>query len=196
MGIFTWSDCTVKKPFDKNGRIKCDAVVEYGGYAKLICPDNTELETDYHGSDGVIRGRDIYELVAEWNRTYITSESITEKPDDPTKFYGLYDYEKRKLRDEGKSEDEITAIDDSERMKHFYAAVERWKETVAMIDEYRAGASDEVLEEKYGADFKREIGIAISCDDDNASRLKYPVKLTKDKNAHGYENLFISYSCQ
>ena len=43
---------------------------------------------------------------------------------------------------------------------------------------------------------KRELGIAIACDDDCARKLKYPIKLTKDRNAHGYNNLHISYSTQ
>ncbi len=196
MGIFTWSDCTVKNPFDQDGEIKNSAVVNYGGYAKLICPDDTELETTYHDTQGTICGYDIYELVAEWNRFYLSTENLSKKPSDPTKYCGLWSFEKDKLRKEGKTEEEIEILHEAERHKQFCAAVARWEAKAALIDEYKTGASEEYLEEKYGDEWKREIGIAIACEDECARKLKYPIKLTKDKNAHGYDSLYISYSCQ
>ena len=170
--------------------------MEYGGYAKLICPDNTEIETEYHDSYGRIGGRDIYELVTEWNRFELSADNLEKKPDDPTRFGGLWDFEKQKLKEEGHSDDEIAALDEAERQKYFGAAVRRWERMAALIDEYKTGASDEELSEKYGSEWKRELGIAIACEDDNARRLKFPIKLTKNRNAHGYESLYISYNCQ
>ena len=172
---------------------KRNDVVEYGGYAKLICPDGTEIETECHDYYGIIGGKDIYDLVAEWNRFYLSADLLRKKPDDPSKFGGLWDFEKEKLRKEGKTEDEIQALDEEERMKYFSAAVKRWENMAALIDEYKTGASDKQLSKKYGKEWKRSIGIAIS---DDERKLKFPVKLTKNRDAHGYDSLYISFGTQ
>ncbi len=139
---------------------------------------------------------DIYELVAEWNRFELSADNLEKKPDDPSRWGGLWDFQKEELKKKGHSDDEIAALDEAERQKYFDAAVRRWENMAALIDEYKAGASDEELSEKYGTEWKREIGIAIACEDDNARKLKYPIKLTKNREAHGYDSLYISYSCQ
>ena len=197
MGIFTWTDACIKSPkCDKYGDYKRKDIVEYGGYAKLICPDGTEIETEHHDYYGRIGMYDIYELVAEWNRFELSADNLEKKPDDPSRWGGLWDFEKEKLKKEGHSDDEIAALDEAERQKYFGAAVRRWERMAALIDEYKTGASDEELSEKYGNEWKRELGIAIACEDDNARKLKYPIKLTKNRDAHGYDSLYISYSCQ
>ncbi len=197
MGIFTWTDAAVKDPkCDEYGEYERKEVVEYGEYAKLICPDGTEYETKHHDCYGTICGHDIYELVAEWNRFELSAENLRKKPDDPTKYGGLWDFEKETLRKEGKTESEIQLLDEEKRKKYFDAAVRRWENMAALIDEYKAGASDKSLEKKYGKEWKREVGIAIACDDDCARKLKYPIKLTKNPDIHGYDNLYISYNTQ
>lgn len=197
MGMFTWTDATVKKPrLDKYDDYDRRDIVEYGGYAKLICPDNSEIETESHDYYGVIGGRDIYELVAEWNRESLTTDNLSPKPNDPSRYGGLYSFEKESMRQEGKSEEEIEAADKKKRSKYFKMAVNRWERMASLLEEFKAGTSDKILEERYGEDWLREIGIEISCEDENAKKLKYPIKLTKDRNAHGYNNLYISYSCQ
>ena len=197
MGIFTWTDAAVKNPKSNEwGDYKRKDIVEYGEYAKLICPDDTEIETEYHDYYGMIGGYDIYELVAEWNRFYLSADNLSKKPDDPYRFGGLWDYEKRDLKEKGYSDEEIDRLDKEERMEHFNNAVYRWEDMAALIDEYKSGASDKKLTKKYGKEWKRNIGIEISCEDDNARKLKYPIKLTKNRNIHGYDNLYISYSTQ
>jgi len=196
MGVFTWTDATIKNPkADKYGDYKKKDIVEYGGYAKLICPDNTEIETTCHDVYGRIGKFDIYELVAEWNRYELSADNLLKRPDRPTNISGLFDFEKKTLKEEGYSDEEITALDEAERQKSFVAAVKRWENMTALIDEYKTGASDEVLSQKYGEGWKRKLGIAISLDYNNARKLKYPIKLTKESDAHGYDNLYISYSC-
>lgn len=197
MGVFTWTDAAVKNPrADRYGDYRRKDIVEYGGYAKLICPDDTEIETECHDSYGRIGIYDIYELVAEWNRFELSADNLSKKPDDPTRYGGLWDYEKKKLKEEGYSDDEIKDLDEADRKKYFDTAVRVWENTAALIDEYKTGASNEELSKKYGKEWKREIGIAIACEDDNARKLKYPIKLTKNRDAHGYDSLYISYSCQ
>ena len=197
MGTFTWTDAFIKSPkCDQYGDYKRKDIVEYGGYAKLICPDGTEIETESHGYYGEIGGFDIYELVAEWNRFELSADNLSPRPSDPTNWGGLWDFEKEQLKKDGYSDDEITALDEAERQKHFDTAVNRWERMAALIDEYKTGASDEELSEEYGDEWKRELGIAIACEDDNARKLKYPIKLTKNRDVHGYDSLYISYSCQ
>ena len=197
MGIFTWTDATVKSPKkNKWGDYKRKEVVEYGGYAKLICPDDTEIETECHDSYGRIGGYDIYELVAEWNRPFLSTDNLSKQPDDPTRYGGLWDFEKEDMKQKGRSDDEIDVLDEAKRQEHFGAAVKRWEKMAELINAYKAGASDKELLEKYGSDWKRNLGIAIACDDTNAKKLRYPIKLTKNRNAHGYDRLYISYSTQ
>ena len=196
MGIFTWTDASVKPKKNRYGDYRRKDKVEYGGYAKLICPDNTEIETECHDCYGNIGGKDIYDLVAEWNRFHISADNLDKKPDDPSKYGGLWEYEKDKLREEGKTEEEISRLSDKKRMEYFNADVKRWEIMAACIDEYKAGASDSDLAAKYGPEWKRNVGIAISCSDENMRKLKYPIKLTKNRDAHGYDTLLISYCCQ
>lgn len=158
MGIFTWTDATVKDPVsDDWGNFKRKDVVEYGEYAKLICPDDTEIETEYHDYYGRIGGYDIYDLVAEWNKADLLKLKNWDNNLKPIVEMFM----------QGKDDDEI-----SEKAREIFG------------DSYMV------------TDWKRNIGIDIACEDDNARMLKYPIKLTKDRNAHGYNNLYISYCTQ
>lgn len=159
MGIFTWTDAAVKDPVSNEwGDYDSRDVVEYGGYAKLICPDDTEIETPCHDYYGRIGGYDIYDLVAEWNKADLLKLATWGDAFGPIVEMFM----------EGKDDEGI-----SEK------AAEIFGENNYMVREW-----------------KRNIGIEISCDDDMARKLKYPIKLTKDRNAHGYNNLYISYSTQ
>lgn len=166
MGIFTFTDASVKSP-KKNrwGDYSKKDVVGYGGYAKLICPDNTELETEHHSSYGMIGMYDIYELVAEWNRKDLVK--LFSKKDPKNYFYKLKDV--ATLYGNGKSEEEVEGF----MLENGYDM------TLTIFEEW-----------------KRHIGIAISCDPKDMRRLKFPVKLTKDRSVHGYGNLYRSYETQ
>ena len=159
MGIFTWTDATVKNPKqNKWGDYKDKDVVMYGEYAKLICPDDTEIETNHHDYYGIIGGHDIYDLVAEWNKA-----DLLKLKDWSDIFMPVI-----KMFMDGKDDEEI-----SEKAKEIFGE-----------DSYMV------------QDWKRNIGIEISVWDDTARKLRYPIKLTKNRNAHGYNNLYISYSTQ
>lgn len=49
--------------------------------------------------------------------------------------------------------------------------------------DYKDGVSDRVMKEKYGDDFKRNIGIDIACYDEQNFTIPYPIKITHDANA-------------
>ena len=196
MGIFTWTDAAIENPqMDDNYNYPDYCVVNYEGYAKLICPDDTEIETEHHDYYGRIGGYDIYELVAEWNRFYLDAGLIEEVP-DVSEFGGLWSFEIESLRKSGKPEEEIQEMHRKAQEEHWKAAIGRRNRMAALFDEYKTGASESELSRKYGKYWKRDIGIEIACRDENAKKLKYPIKLTKRRDAHGYDNLYISYSTQ
>ena len=70
MGYFTWTDARCKKP-----RLKKDGYeyyasdkIGYDCWCKVICPDNTEIiEPSYYGY-GIFGGKDVYDLVVDWNK--------------------------------------------------------------------------------------------------------------------------------
>ena len=158
MGIFTWTDAAVKDPKEINewGDYDSKDIVEYGGYAKLICPDDTEIETECHSMYGLIQGYDIYELFAEWNRADLP-KSLNWGDD----FKVLV-----KMFAQGKRDEDITR-----------KASEIFGDSHYLVE-----------------DWKRNIGIFL--EEVDAKKIKYPIKLTKDRNAHGYNNLYVSYSTQ
>lgn len=72
MGMFTWTDARYKKPTcDTEGEYCSQQVIPYGGYAKVVCPDNTEIVEPCYMGYGIFAGKDIYELVVEWNREHL-----------------------------------------------------------------------------------------------------------------------------
>lgn len=163
MGIFTWTDATVEHPLsDHYGNYDGDITVGYDSYVKLVCPDNTELETFFYEGYGEIGGRDVYELVTEWNRSDL-KKIFEEKEED------LYLLPIVNLYADGKSDEEIRS----------YISVSPDKYASYLL-----------------TDWKREIGIAIACYDVDAAKLRYPLKITKYKYAHGYDSLYMSHQCQ
>lgn len=60
MGCFTWTFA------DKRGRY-----LGYGRRGYLMCPNNKHIkETNYEGY-GIFSGKDVYELVVDWNRSLL-----------------------------------------------------------------------------------------------------------------------------
>ena len=132
-------------------------------------------ETDYEGY-GVFGGRDVYELVVEWNRKYLTADNLS-KP----------------KRSDWAADKEGTAC--------YKRQLERYDAKCAAIKEYAAGATDEYMREHYGAlfgygdgfDWKRCLGIDIACYDEQHVKLRYPIKIVEE--VCDYEDAFISPSC-
>ncbi len=83
MGFFTWTDATIEKPTqNRYGSYKSSQVIGYDGYAKVVYPDGGELEEQCYQGYGIFGGKDIYELVVDWNQTYL--EEIFNKLDSDT----------------------------------------------------------------------------------------------------------------
>ena len=140
MGQFSWLYCDTKNKKQMLDNVLKDSYLlipeEFGG--------GHIVEHCYNGY-GSMGGNDIYEVVADWNRKYLTKDCN-------------------------------------------YC----WNNRSSLID-FIDGKSDKFMKEKYGEDWKRDIGIGIACyDEDNAS-LKYPIKIAV-KSSSIYEKMPASLS--
>ncbi len=176
MGCFSWLDCKTGKG------------IRIGERAYLLVPEEFKdtygshiEETDYDGY-GRFGGYDVYDLVVIWNAAYMSEANLREAP-KPENYGGLWEYEKDRLREEGKSEAEIKAADNEARMEHCRNALNERARTIQIMNEFKAGKSVDEMEAQYGHDFLRILGIKIACDDDQNKRLKYPIKITRNENA-------------
>lgn len=134
---------------------------------------------------------DIYALVAEWNRAYLSKDMLRDKPKFEN-YGGLYDFEIRSLKQDGLSDDEIKQKDLEQRQHYYNAAVKRYEASIKRLEDYRGGKSDEEMGEKYGPDWKRQIGIDIACYDEQNASIPFPIKITT--KVMGYDSVKPSQS--
>lgn len=178
MGNFSWLDCKTNKPI-KNYRQKNVYVLVPKEFCDKFGKRITEGCYDGYGHFDTY---DMYALVAFWNKEYL-SEELLEKAPELRQFGGLWDFEKEKLKKEGKSDKEIDDLDRAEQKKYFDIAMNRRNNMIRLMNDYKDGMDDNTLKEKYGRDYLREIGIAISCYDEQNRALKFPIKITYDSKA-------------
>lgn len=158
-------------------------------------PNNDEDDDDYYADDGnfggrqrignnkgdtprngVFGGRDVYELVVEWNREFLTKENIR-KPERS-------DFRDGPEGDHGYNKD-----------------LERYEITCQAVADYAAGASDAFMLDTYGknlspglpSNWKRSLGITLACYERDHVKLKYPIKIVEFPKP--YEKAGISPSC-
>lgn len=171
MGCFSWIYSDTKKP------------LRIGKKARLLIPKEFNngnkggsfYETAYDGY-GNFDGRDVYELVAEWNRKFLSENMLRDVPKREN-YGGLWDFEKEQLILEGYSEAEIIVADNKRKEENYQRALAWHQESINRLNDYRNGLSDKKMEEKYGKNWKREIGIDIACYDEQNASLPYPIKI-------------------
>ena len=129
---------------------------------------------DGYGNFG---GNDIYDLISEWNREYLSEDMLKEKP-KLENYGGLYEFEKDSLRKQGLTEEEIIKKDTEQRQEFFDRAIRDYNRTIEMLNDYKNGMSDEDMGTKYHSEWKRYIGIAIACYDEQNEKLPFPIKIT------------------
>lgn len=177
MGMFSWL-------YSNTGK-QMLAGVNHTSY--LLVPNEFKskhgeyLEEDFYNGYGQFGIYDVYELVADWNKAYINPETFTSQClKEPTleQYGGMYDFEKEDLKKQGKSDEEIAAIDEAQRMEYYKIGLRRYKYERQMLTDFCNNVSDKEMKEKYGASFKREIGIDIAAYDEDNEKLKYPIKIT------------------
>lgn len=150
MGQFSWITCDTKEQV-VNNEIKDVYVLVPKEFGK-----ENILEQCYDGY-GNFGNHDIYDLVADWNKNYITIENLI-KPD--RKRYGNH------------PEDE----------EFFKAALEEYEKRCKALEDFKV-LPDKEMKEKYGNEFKRKIGISIACYNEQNAVLKYPIKIARLKNS-------------
>ena len=172
MGVFSWCTSDTKKSIPC-----CMPFADLPGTVYLLNPFGEPYkETDYEGY-GAIGGRDVYELVIEWNREYLSRDNIRKPNRD--------NYEMGENGD-----------------IYYNHAMSKYQATCEAIDAYKNGASDEFMKEQFGmqiapwgdgSDWKRILGISLACYDEDHVKLKYPIKIVE--HVVPYDTVGISPGC-
>lgn len=178
MGMYSWMDCC-------NPKQNIKFAIYFAKYkpSYLLVPEEFgggHIEEPNYDGFGHFGGRNVFEIIAEWNRTYLTEDMI-EPVADRSSFGGLYSYEKNRLRDEGKSDAEIKEADEAVRDKYYQQACKRHDWLVGVLTSYRDGKSDDEIAAKYGDGWKMDLGIEIW--NSEMAQLRYTIKVTYDKDA-------------
>lgn len=121
---------------------------------------------------------DVYELVALWNRENLPSETRALRLPKVEEYGGLFDSEKEELRKKGATEEEIKNADAEKQQEYCDKAILRYKKALLRNKDFANNVPDNVMKEKYGRNYLREIGIDIACYDEDNAVLKYPIKIT------------------
>lgn len=153
MGYFSWMFA------DRDNQ----KALRIGKKGYLFCPDGTVLtEPDYKGY-GVFDGHDAYELVADWNRKY-----LSQHPEHLIPRHGGI------LQEDGTYKVQPPKRIDSYSWYPFYADLSLSRDEVIK----RAGLTE-----------YRDIGIDIACYDDWNANLPCPIKVCKTKRGLRYDSL-------
>lgn len=171
MGVFSW--CTS----DTRKSIPC--CMPFGGLpgtVYLLNPFGEPYKESHYEGYGEFGGRDVYDLVVEWNREYLTPDQIAAPK---------------------RSDYEAGAEGDT----YYARAVQKHDMYCCAIRDYANGASDDYMFKKYGrvlgygdgSDWKRCLGIRLACYDEDHVKLKYPIKIVE--HPMEYEKAGISPGC-
>ena len=167
MGFFTWTDAHREPRLTKKGCYYAEDMIGYDSFAKIVCPDDTEIIEDCYEGYGIFDGKDVYDLVVDWNRAHLTS-IFAKLAAKNANHWGCY------LR-------QLAAYYQSGDDKAFNAELTRLAENEDLPF--------------IRNEWKRTIGIAIACGEQNGE-LPYPVKITSTKRHKKYSELVPSYVCQ
>lgn len=169
MGYFTWTDARKEPKILKNGDYASADKINYGGYAKIVCPDNTEIVETYYEGYGIFGDKDVYDLVVDWNKNHLESIFNNLLSKDPAHWGAhlknlavFYQND-----DTAKLEAEINRLVSTGKEMPFFK--EEWKRT---------------------------IGITIACGEEENKALPFPIKITSTKWKKTYDELHPSYYCQ
>lgn len=127
----------------------------------LCCPDNQYLCTKDYDGYGIFEGKDVYDLVADWNRKY-----LSEHPD-----FAI-------LRDTNRKDKELSPVSQAPWYAA-YADLSKTREEV--VECYKQATGMRYVEWRY-------IGIDIACYDEQNEKLCFPIKITKACK-HSYDVL-------
>ena len=178
MGFFSWLDCKSKRSV-KVGSCKMVYVLVPKQFRDKF---GVRIGEDCYNGYGSFGSFDIYELVAFWNKEHLSEKMLEDAP-KLSDFGGLWGFEKEAYKKAGLSDDAIKAKDEEARQSAYESFMQRRNNMIALLDEYKNSKSEKYLTKKYGDEWLREIGIAISCYTEQNERLPYPIKITYDGTA-------------
>lgn len=155
MGFFSWKTSDTDRSIS-NIYSKRDTFPVYvlrpeefgGGYIE---------ECQYNGY-GDFDGHDIYELVVDWNKPYLTTEHI------PAPVQECWE------QDEKNAE------------LYYQMRVSEYRTDLSLLKDYIADKDESYMVCEYGDDYKRHLGVSIAHNDNLNAALKYPIKIVEDKN--------------
>lgn len=180
MGSFSWCYCDT-------GNIRID---EYGcprprrdqrlvGFSKthpasVLIPEEfggkkVQIDVEMYEDYGNFRGEDIYNLVADWNRKWISEHPDYVCPQDAEYAVKHPEYPAKKMSEMP--------------WWPYYSDLNLSREEV--VKKWKESSGREYVE-------YRQIGIAIACYDKDNAALPYPIKIAKHKESV-YENCPPSY---
>lgn len=155
MGCFSWMFA------DKNN--KKNLKIDHKGY--LLTPDNEYLKAYPYDGYGEFGGYDAYDLVAIWNRRYLSEHPEFEVPQ-----HGRYN-----IKTESWTEPVPKRIDEFAWYKYYADMSLTEKEMMDKIAKDEDARKDLIFTEL------RCIGISIACYDDQNAALPYPIKIVSKK---------------
>lgn len=140
---------------------------EQRGY--VACPNGSYICEPFYDGYGLFDGKDVYDLVVDWNREYLDKKMLM-----PCL---------RSQYPEGREGD-----------RYYESALARRCDSAERLENWRSGRfTEEQMRAKYGANWKREIGIDISCYDEQNAALPFPIKIVSSTERR-YEDLPASES--
>ena len=176
MGEFSFLDCCDNQQI-KSRQLRDVYVLipkQYGG---------GHIVDHYYDGYGHFAGQDIFELVALWNKPWVSPamlkyEGFAPKIED----YGLEPWEIRSLRRRGFDESEITAFYLYKQHDRYKTALSAYNEAVQQLEDFKS-LSDEEMCQKYGDEYLLDIGCSIAGSDSRIPFLVYPIKITYNPDA-------------
>lgn len=169
MGYFTWTDARRNPKILKNGNYTQSDIIRYDGYAKIVCPDDTEIIEKCYEGYGIFDGHDIYELVVDWNKQHLENIFNRMLKDDPNCW--------------------------GSNLKNL-AVFYQNGDTVNIETEIKRLINSGEQMPFFEKEWKRTIGIAIACEEKNNRQLPFPIKITATKWKKTYDELVPSCICQ
>lgn len=159
MGQFSWLDCVDKTQILDDVRADVYVLVP----KEFVRRYGVRIKETFYDGYGRFGGHDMYDLVALWNRKYLSPSHL-----ETTK-YG------KPQRSQYKEE------------TWYQRALERYQWTTDRLGDFIKGFTDKEMKERYDRDYLREIGIDIACYNEDNEKLHYPIKITHNPNVR-YED--------
>lgn len=172
MGYWTWTDARREPRVKSSGEYRKSDVIQYGGFAKIVLPDNKEYCEECYDGYGMFGDVDAYAVIVDLNKKFLKTIFARLEYAHPNGFWG-------------KSLKQLAWRYAEDDMSGVYAEINR------LQSDPNSGYMHVTKD-----DWKRTLGIAICCDDADNAALPYPLKITKCRAKLCYWDLVPSRTTQ